>query len=119
MSRSVSVGIVMTANAKETMYTVPDGYLAKWNLLYAHNSTASAKDFSAYWYDKSKDLEIPVLYLYPLAADNYLKFDGGAYVALEEGDEIRVFIATGATNASCIATFELEPKSPTKFNTGS
>lgn len=119
MSRSVSVGKNLTPDAKTTMYTVPEGYIAKWNLLYALNGTAAAKDFSVWWYDKSADTEVAIAFEYPITASNFLRIDGGAYVALEEGDEVRVKIEAGATNASCLVTFELDPKSPTKFNTGS
>lgn len=110
-----SVGANLVANTKTTLYTIPQGYYGKWNLLYAHNSTASAKNFSAWWYDKSADTEVAVVDGYPLPSKEYLKFDGGAYVVLEEGDEIRVKVETGAT-ASCIITLELIQKNATNFN---
>lgn len=111
MARSISVGRNLTPDEKTTLYTVPSGYMGKWNLLYALNGTASAKGFDAWWYDKSEDTEVYIVSDYQITASNFLKFDGGAYVALEEGDEVRVRIETGATNASCIVTLELEPKS--------
>lgn len=114
--RSVSVGTLLTPGTKQTLFTVPTKQTAKWNLLYAHNGTAAAKFFDAWWYDASENTEIPIVYQYALAAADYLKFDGGAYVVLEEGDEIRVKIETGATNASCIVTFELDPKVAVQFN---
>lgn len=110
-----SVGANLVANTKTTLYTVPSTYYAKWNLLYAHNSTASAKNFSAWWYDKSTNTEVAIVSDYPLDAKAYLKFDGGAYVTLEEGDEIRVKSETGST-ASCIITLELHQKNVTNFN---
>lgn len=113
--RSISVGVVLTPNTKTTLFTVPVRYSGKWNLLYAHNGTSSAKKFDAWWYDASQDVEIPIVYQYPLDTAEYLKFDGGAYVVLEEGDEIRVKIETGATNASAICTIELENKTSLQF----
>lgn len=110
-----SVGKNLVANTKTLMYTIPSNYYAKWNLLYAHNATTSAKKFSAWWYDKSSDTEIPIIDNYPLPASEYLKFDGGAYVVLEEGDEIRVKSETGAVT-SCLITVELEQKNATGFN---
>ena len=111
MSRPHSVGINLTPAVKATLFTVPTRNIAKWNLLYAFNGTAAAKNFSAWWYDASENVEIPVVYNYQLAAGNYLKFDGGAYVVLDEGDEIRVQIETGAANAAAIITVELEQRS--------
>lgn len=105
--RPYSHGKNLTAGTKTTMFTVPKQQLAKWTLLWAVNNTASAKNFSVWWYDKSTDTEIAVIEAYPLASKTYLRFDGGAYVTLEEGDEIRVLAETGATS-SCLVTLELE-----------
>lgn len=110
-----SVGANLTPNTKTTLYTVPSGYYVKWNLLYAGNGTSSAKDFSAWWYDKSNNTEIGIVIDYPLDAKGYLKFDGGAYVTLEEGDEIRVQAELGSTT-SVIITVELIQKNATGFN---
>ena len=110
-----SVGKNLVANTKTTLYTIPQGYYGKWNLLYAHNATVSAKTFSAWWYDSSTATEVAIVLDYPLPATDYLKFDGGAYVVLEEGDEIRVKAETGAT-ASAIITLELIQKNATNFN---
>jgi len=74
--------------------------MAKWTLLYAYNGTASSKNFRAFWYDASENVESAVVYDYSLTSKN-----------LDEHDEIRVLIETGATNASCIVTLELEQRS--------
>ena len=108
--RQFSVGKLLTPNTKTTLYTVPTKHIAEWTLLYAHNGTSSSKNFSAWWYDSSQDVEIPIVSNYPLDAKEYLKFDGGAYVLLEENDEIRVQIETGATDASVIVTLALIPQ---------
>lgn len=111
MSRPHSVGVNLVPNTKTTLFTVPTRTSAKWNLLYAYNGTSSAKNYTAWWYDASENVEIPIVYNYPLAASNYLRFDGGAYVVLDEGDEIRVQIETGAANATTIVTVELDQRS--------
>ena len=110
MSRPHSVGVNLVANTKTTLFTVPTRNIARWSLLYAYNGTASAKNFTAWWYDASANVEVAIVYNYPLAASNFLKFDG-ADVILDEGDEIRVQIETGATNAACIVTVELDQRS--------
>jgi hypothetical protein len=114
--RAVSVGKVLTPNTKTTMYTIPTKHIGTWSLLYAYNGTSSAKHFTAWWYDKSANVEIPLVYEYDLTAKQYLRLDGDAYVLLDEGDEIRVQIETGATNSACIVTIELEPKLAAQFN---
>ena len=104
--RSYSVGRNLTANTKTTLFVVPTKQVANWNLLFASNLTASAKHFSAWWYDKSTNTEVAIFTEYNLSAKAYLKFDG-SYIALEEGDEIRVQSETGST-ATVIITVEVD-----------
>lgn len=110
MSRPHSVGMILTPNTVTTMFTVPTRNIARWSLLYAYNGTAAAKNFRAWWYDSSLNVEIPIVYDYPLASNTFLKFDGSE-VILDEGDEIRVWIETGATQPGCIITVELDQRS--------
>ena len=112
--RPYSVGKNLTAGVKTTMFVVPQRQIAKWTLLWAVNNTASAKDFGVIWYDKSLNTEINIIFAYPLAAKTYLRFDGGAYITLEEGDEIRVLPEAGSTT-TCLVTLELEPVSTIQF----
>lgn len=104
--RELSVGNNLTAAVKTTVYTVPTGYYAKWNLCYVVNHTGNNKYIDVFWYDKSLNTEIKVLDNYTLSAGNFLKFDGGAYVVLEEGDQIRTESETGS-DMSIINTFEV------------
>ena len=107
--RQISVGNNLTAAVKTTVYTVPTGYYALWNLCYVVNHTGNNKTIDVYWYDKSTNVEIKVLDNYTLSPSNFLKFDGGAYIVLEEGDEIRVEAETAST-MSTVNTFELNRK---------
>lgn len=113
--RPISVGKNLTAATKTTLFAVPTRQVAKWSLLWAVNNTASAKNFTAWWYDKSENTEVAIVVAYPLAAKTFLKFDGGSYVTLEEGDEVRVEVEAGAT-CSVICTFELESISAVQYN---
>ncbi len=107
--RSVSVGTILTAATKTTVYTVPTGYYAKWNLCYIVNTAGNNKYVDAIWYDASTSTEIRVLDNYVLSATQFIKFDGGAYVVLEEGDQVRLESETGST-MNTINTFELYRK---------
>lgn len=107
--RSVSVGKNLVANTKTTMAVVPTKHEAHWTLLHAYNGTASAKNFDVWWYDKSQNTEVSIITAYPLNAKSYLQFGGeGKHIVLEEGDEIRVKIEAGATDAVCVVTLELD-----------
>lgn len=108
-SREQSVGLNLTANTLTTVYTVPKGYYAKWNLMYVFNGTGSTKHFTAYWTDSSASTDIYVLNQNSVNAKEYLRIDGGAYIVLEENDTVKVISEAGST-FSVICTFELIKK---------
>lgn len=105
MTRPVSVGINLTSGTPVTVYTVPTGYWAKWNLMYIFNNSGSTKSVSAYWRDSSASTNIYVQNG-TIAAGSYVRLDGGAYVVLEEGDTV-VMQDEAGSSFSTICTFEL------------
>ena len=108
MARPVTVGLNLTAATLTTVYTVPTGYYAKWNLMYLFNNTGSTKSITAYWTDHSASADIYV-HNGTIAAGSYARQDGGAYVVLEEGDMVKMQSEAGST-FSTICTFELFKK---------
>jgi hypothetical protein len=111
--RETSVGTNLAANVKTTVYTVPDKHYAKWNLLYLMNNGTSTKHVSVWWYDSSANTEIEVLKELSITTKTYVKLDGGTYVVLEEGDEIRIQTET-SSSISSICTLEVSPSRTTK-----
>ena len=93
--RAISVGKNLTAATATTLYTVPTGYYALFNLLYAHNAGGATKHFTAQWYDSSSSTSFDILKEYSLNSKEYLKFDGGAYIVLEEGDIVHRHMMDG------------------------
>ena len=108
MSRPVTVGVNLTAATLTTIYTVPTGYYAKWNLMYLFNNTGSTKTISVYWRDSSASADIYVMDS-GVSSKTYVRMDGGAYVVMEEGDTINMTSEAGST-FSTICTFELFKK---------
>ena len=109
MSRPVTVGLNLTANTLTTVYTVPTGYYAKWNLMYLFNGTGATKHITAYWTDSSAGIDIYVQNQNNVSSKEYVRIDGGAYVVMEEGDSVKVISEAGST-FSTICTFELIKK---------
>jgi hypothetical protein len=108
MTRPVSVGVNLTSATATTIYTVPLGYFAKWNLMYIFNNSGSTKSISAYWRDSSASADIYV-HNGSIASKNYVRMDGGAYVVMEEGDTV-VMQDEAGSSFSTICTFELFKK---------
>ena len=109
MSRPVTVGLNLSAGTLTTVYTVPVGYIAKWNLMYVFNGTGSTKTFTAYWHDASASADIYVLNANSVSSKEYIRMDGGAYVTMEEGDKVMMQSEAGST-FSTICSFELIKK---------
>ncbi len=106
--RPISIGKNLAAGVETTVYTVPAGYTAEWELLYAHNATASAKTITADWYDVSEATHVGILTSYSMNAKDYFKFDG-ARVVMDEGDQVHISTEASST-FSVICTFVLERK---------
>jgi len=104
--REYSVGTILNNTTKTTIYKVPVGYYAKWNLGYVVNHSGNNKFIDLVWYDSSANTEFYVLDNYILSPTQFVKFDGGAYVVLEEGDEVRAQ-AEASSTFHLINTFEL------------
>lgn len=109
MTRPVTVGLNLSAGVLTTVYTVPVGYYAKWNLMYVFNGSGSTKSFTAYWHDASASTDVYVLNANSISAKEYVRMDGGAYVVMEEGDKVMMQSESGST-FSTICTFELIKK---------
>lgn len=110
MARSVSVGKNLAAGTETVVYTVPQGYYAIWNLMYAHNATGSNKYLTADWYDVSEDTHINILEQQNFTSKMYFQFSGnGSGVVMEEGDQVHMTTETGS-NFGIICTFELIKK---------
>jgi len=105
--RELSVGANPTAGSTSTLYTVPTGYRALWNLTYIHNTSGSTKHITLTWYDSSAAVSYDLLSQYSFNSKDYLKLDGGSYVVLEEGDQVRVTPEAGSTFAIAM-TFVLK-----------
>ena len=107
-TRPVSVGLNLSSGTAVTVFTVPVGYYAKWNLMYLFNNSGSTKSISVYWRDSSASTNIYV-HNGTIAAGSYARQDGGAYVVLEEGDTV-VMQDEAGSSFSAICTFELVKK---------
>lgn len=107
--REVSVGKNLTADTLTTIFTVPVGYYAKWNLMYLFNGSGSTKHCTVYWTDSSASADIYILNQNTVSSKEYIKMDGGAYVVLEENDTVKM-ISEAGSSYSTICTFELIKK---------
>ena len=102
--RPISVGLKLSGGVNTTVYTVPTGYYAKFNLLYLHNTGANNKYITVQWFDSSAGASVDILTQVPYLSKAYTQFSN-AYVTMEEGDQLRV-VTEAASTFDLIATFE-------------
>jgi hypothetical protein len=103
--REISVGLNLTAGVETTVYTVPIGYYAKWNLSHITNGSTSSKHITIVWHDSSASTDIYLLNTYTISTKDFKQIDGSAYFVLEEGDTVKATSEAGST-ISLICTFE-------------
>jgi hypothetical protein len=106
--RQLSIGKNLAAGVETIVYTVPKGYTAVWDLLYAHNAGSGTKTLSVDWYDTSAATHVAILEQYSFASKAYFQFSGNSSgVVLEEGDQIHMTPEAGS-NFGIICTVKLE-----------
>lgn len=115
MSRKISVGLTKDTAASAVVYTVPTKQTALWTLLYVANVGANNKTATVKWYDKSNNAEYSIVNK-TFNAGQVEQWNGGAYVVLEEGDEVRASIQDASSAFTFIVSLELDPKLAVQFN---
>ena len=103
--KPISIPVNPTAATLTSVYTVPTGYYAKMSVMFIHNTSGSNKHITVQWTDASSSTTYDILSQYTISAKTYVLFDGGAYIVLEEGDQIKITTETGST-FTFIGTFE-------------
>jgi hypothetical protein len=100
-----SIGKVLTAGVANTIYTCPDNYVAKMNLLFVSNHGGNNKTVSIQWNDASASQSYFIVGGLVLSANGYLKLDG-SYLALYPGDTLIVTPESGSSMDTTVTVEE-------------
>lgn len=73
-----------------TLYTCPSNCKAHMNLLFITNGSANDSDIEIKWYRAADSASYFILGAKNLASGEFIQFDGGAFIVLEEGDYIQL-----------------------------
>lgn len=108
-----SIGKNLTANAANTIFTVPDGYHAIISMLMVINTTGNQHSYSSTWHDGST---VTIQGTKNLSANAYdLLFSVNNPLVLQEGDYITVTAAAGSS-LSCLCTVDIIRNEKTPYN---
>jgi len=81
---------VSTDDSPVTLYTCPANAKAHMSLLFITNASSNASDVNVVWYRASKSTSYFIIGGKNLTQGEFLQFDGGAFIVLEEGDYVTV-----------------------------
>ena len=81
---------ISTDDVPVTLYTCPANAKAHMNLLFVTNASSNASDLNIQWYRASKTTSYFIIGGKNLTQGEFIQFDGGAFIVLEEGDYITV-----------------------------
>jgi len=104
----------LTDTSTQEIVTIPNGYVAHWNMAFVANLHNSTNDITLF---VDKPSPTPDVYIYNgtnISSKENLLIDGNAVFVLQPGDVIKA-AAGGSGNVEVVVTFDLLP-APTVFN---
>jgi len=104
-SRFRSVGKNLTAGAANTVYTCPNNFTAKVELVFVCNNTSGNKTVRIDWHDTSTGLSYVIVGGYTISGYNFLKLDQ-AYLVLNAGDYLHITPEAGSTMDATVSVEE-------------
>ena len=104
----------VTTTDVSTIVTIPNGYVAHWNMLFVVNLGGSTNGAGIY-VDKADSTRIDILGGGNLSSKDYLLLDGSAVFVLQAGDAIKAY-TTSAGDVEFVITFDLLEQAPTFVN---
>ena len=104
----------VTTTAESTIVTVPNGYVAHWNMLFVVNLDGSTNGAGIY-VDKADSTRIDILGGGNISSKDYILLDGNAKFVLQAGDAIKAY-TTSAGDVEFVVTFDLLEQAPTFVN---
>lgn len=104
----------VTTTDESTIVTIPNGYVAHWNMLFVVNLGGSTNGVGLY-VDKADSTRIDILGGGNVSSKDYLLLDGAAVFVLQAGDAIKAY-TTSAGDVEFVVTFDLLEQAPTFVN---
>ena len=103
----------VTTTAESTIVTIPNGYVAHWNMLFVSNLGGSTNGAGIY-VAKADSSRIDILGGGNVSSKEYILITDGVFV-LQAGDAIKAY-TTAAGDMEFVVTFDLLEQAPTFVN---
>jgi hypothetical protein len=105
LPRWKTVGANLTPTVEEVVYTCPNNFTAKVDLVFVTNNTNGNKAITIKWYDHTNNVDYFVAPAYTISAYNFLKLSDG-YLILNSGDKLKFTSETGSTMSAIVSVEE-------------
>lgn len=103
--RLKSIGANLTATVETTVYTCPNNFTARVDLVFVTNNTNGNKTVTIKWYDYTTGLDYYIAPGYVISAYNFLKLSDG-YLVMNSGDKLKFTSETGSTMSAVVSVAE-------------
>lgn len=105
LPRFKTVGANLTANTATDVYTCPNNFTAKVDLVFVANNTNGNKTITISWYDHTNSTYYTIAPGYVVSSYNFLKLSDG-YLIMNSGDKLTFTSETGSTMSAIVSVEE-------------
>lgn len=102
LPRAKSVGVNLSAGVATDVYTCPNNFTARVDLVFVANNTNGNKTITIQWYDYTNSTYYTIAPGYVVSAYNFLKLSDG-YLIMNSGDKL-TFTSEAASTMSAIVS---------------
>jgi hypothetical protein len=104
LPRLKTVGVNLTAEVEKTVYTCPNNFTSKVDLIFVANNTNGNKTVTITWHDHTTNESYNIAPEFEIGGYEFLKLSD-AYLILNSRDELR-FTSSAGANMSVIVSIE-------------
>jgi hypothetical protein len=102
--RLKSVGANLTAEVEKVVYTCPNNFTAKIDLIFVTNNSNGNKAITIQWYDYTTDTNYNIAPAFVISAFSFLQLSD-AYLILNAGDKLK-FTSAASSDMSAVVSVE-------------
>ena len=99
-----TVGANLTAEVEKEVYTCPNNFTAKVDLIFVTNNTNGNKSITIQWFDYTTDANYNIAPAVVIAAYQFLQLSDG-YLVLNSGDKLK-FTSSAGSDMSVVVSVE-------------
>lgn len=105
LPRAKTVGANLTSEVEEIVYTCPNNFTARVDLIFVTNNANSNKAITIKWYDYTTNTNYNIAPAYVISAYSFLKLSDG-YLIMNSGDQLKFTSAADSDMSAIVSVNE-------------